>query len=286
MTKKKTTVALIYDFDGTLSPGNMQEFGFIQAIGKDKAEFWAKNKKLSEDNDANGILTYMYLMIQAAKSNGISLRRESFKRFGENVELFDGVKEWFTLVNEYGKSIGLDIKHYINSSGLKEMIEGTPIAKEFENIYACSFLYDVDGIAYWPAVAIDYTAKTQFLFKINKGIKEVSDNKKINQYIPERERPIPFERMIYFGDGDTDIPCMKMIKEHGGHSIAVYASGNSAKKATALQLIKDNRVNFVCSADYRAGKEINMVVKRILDKIKADYEFQRLLYWHHKKIKK
>ena len=259
MTKKRPTVALIYDFDGTLSPGNMQEFGFIQAIGKDKSEFWAKNKQLSEDNDANGILTYMYLMIQAAKNNGISLRRESFKRFGENVELFDGVKEWFALVNEYGKSIGLDVKHYINSSGLKEMIEGTPIAKEFENIYACSFLYDVDGIAYWPAVAIDYTAKTQFLFKINKGIKEVSDNKKINQYIPEKERPIPFERMIYFGDGDTDIPCMKMIKEHGGHSIAVYANGNSVKKATALQLIKDNRVNFVCPADYRAGKEINMV---------------------------
>ena len=286
MAKKKPIVALIYDFDGTLSPGNMQEFGFIQAIGKDKAEFWAKNKKLSEDNDANGILTYMYLMIQAAKNNGISLRRESFKRFGENVELFDGVKEWFALVNEYGKSIGLDVKHYINSSGLKEMIEGTPIAKEFENIYACSFLYDVDGIAYWPAVAIDYTAKTQFLFKINKGIKEVSDNKKINQYIPEKERPIPFERMIYFGDGDTDIPCMKMIKEHGGHSIAVYANGNSVKKAMALQLIKDNRVNFVCPADYRAGKEINMVVKRILDKIKADYEFQRLLDLHHKKIKK
>lgn len=286
MAKKRPIVALIYDFDGTLSPGNMQEFGFIQAIGKDKAEFWAKNKKLSEENDANGILTYMYLMIQAAKNNGISLRRESFKRFGENVELFDGVKEWFALVNDYGRSIGLDIRHYINSSGLKEMIEGTSIAKEFENIYACSFLYDVDGIAYWPAVAIDYTAKTQFLFKINKGIKEVSDNKKINQYIPEKERPIPFERMIYFGDGDTDIPCMKMIKEHGGHSIAVYANGNSGKKATALQLVKDNRVNFVCPADYRAGKEINMVVKRILDKIKADYEFQRLLDWHQNKAQK
>lgn len=286
MAKKRPVVALIYDFDGTLSPGNMQEFGFIQAIGKDKSEFWAKNKELSEKNDANGILTYMYLMIQAAKNNGISLRRDSFKRFGRNIELFEGVKEWFSLVNNYGRKIGLDIKHYINSSGLKEMIEGTPIAKEFENIYACSFLYDVDGIAYWPAVAIDYTAKTQFIFKINKGIKEVSDNKKINQYIPEKERPIPFERMIYFGDGDTDIPCMKMIKEHGGHSIAVYAQNNNAKKATALQLIKDNRVNFVCPADYRIGKEINIVVKRILDKIKADYEFQRLLNWHQNKIKK
>ena len=286
MAKKRPIVALIYDFDGTLSPGNMQEFGFIQAIGNDIAEFWAKNKKLSEDNDASGILTYMNLMIQAARSKGISLRRESFRKFGEKVELFDGVRDWFTLINDYGKSIGLEIKHYINSSGLKEMIEGTSIAKEFENIYASSFLYDVDGIAYWPAVAIDYTGKTQFLFKINKGIREVSDTKKINRYIPEKDRFIPFERMIYFGDGDTDIPCMKVIKEHGGHSIAVYTKDNSDKKATALQLIKDNRVNFVCPADYCAGKEINMVVKRILDKIKADYEFQRLLDWHHNKARK
>ncbi len=198
MSKKKPTVALIYDFDGTLSPGNMQEFGFIQAIGKDNDEFWRKNKELSQENDANGILCYMYLMMQAAKINGISLKRESFKKFGADVELFEGVTEWFSLINKYGTEIGLDIKHYINSSGLKEMIEGTPIAKEFENIYACSFLYDVDGVAYWPAVAVDYTAKTQFLFKINKGIKEVSDNQKINEYVPEEERPIPFENMIYW----------------------------------------------------------------------------------------
>ena len=283
MSHKRPTVALIYDFDGTLSPGNMQEFGFIQAIGKNKDDFWAKNKKLSEENDANGILTYMYLMIQAAEANDIPLRRESFQQFGSKVKLFQGVKEWFGLVNEYGDSIGLNIEHYINSSGLKEMIEGTPIAQEFEGIYACSFLYDNDGKAYWPAVAVDYTAKTQFLFKINKGIKEVSDNRKINKYIPELERPVPFSRMIYFGDGETDIPCMKMVKEHGGYSIAVY--GNKEKKATALQLIKDNRVNFVCQANYKLGKDISIVVKRILDKIKADYEFQRLLDYHQSKVK-
>lgn len=161
------------------------------------------------------------------------------------------------------------------------MIEGTPIPKKFENIYACSFLYDVDGIAVWPAVAVDYTAKTQFIFKINKGIKEISDNRKINQYIPEEERPIPFSRMIYFGDGETDIPCMKMVKEHGGHSIAVYA--NSNKKTTAQQLIRNNRVNFICRADYTEGKEMHMIVKRVLDKIKADYEFKRLLDLHQKK---
>lgn len=278
MPKKKPTVALIYDFDGTLSPGNMQEFGFMQAIGKDKDEFWEKNRKLSEENDANGILCYMYLMIRAAKENDLSLRREAFKRFGADVKLFPGVKEWFSITRQYGKELGLEVKHYINSSGLKEMIEGTPIAHEFENIYACSFLYNPDGIAYWPAVAVDYTAKTQFLFKINKGIKEVSDNRKINEYVPEEERPIPFERMIYFGDGETDIPCMKMVKDHGGHSIAVY--GDNKKKGTAYKLIKENRVNFACLADYSEGKEIHEVVKQILQKIKADIDFNQLLNTH------
>lgn len=284
MPRKRPTVALIYDFDGTLSPGNMQEFGFIQAIGKDPAEFWERSNRLSKENDANCILTYMYLMLREAKAGDVSLRRESFRRFGAQVGLFEGVGEWFSLVNGYGRSIGLNVKHYINSSGLKEMIEGTPIAREFENIYACSFLYDVDGVAYWPAVAVDYTAKTQFLFKINKGIREVSDNEKINRYIPEAERPVPFAQMIYFGDGSTDIPCMKMVKEHGGHSIAVYA--DNSKKATALRLIEEGRVNFVCPADYRTGKEIHMVVKRILDKIKADCEFRRLLDLHQSKARR
>ncbi len=264
----KPTAALIYDFDGTLAPGNIQEFGFIQAIGKDKEAFWQKNRQLSEQNDANPILCYMYLMIQAAKANGISLRRESFQRFGGMVQLFPGVRQWFAAVGAYGRSLGLEVKHYINSSGLKEMIEGTAIAGEFEQIYACSFLYDVDGVAYWPSVAVDYTAKTQFLFKINKGIREVSDNVKINQFMPEAERPVPFAHMIYFGDGETDIPCMKMVKDHGGHSIAVYDS--DAKRLTAERLIREERVHFACPADYREGGAMHTTVCRILDKIKAD----------------
>lgn len=275
---KKIEVALIYDFDGTLSPGNMQEFGFVQAIGKGSKEFWSKNHELATKNDANEILCYMYSMLQAAKANDISLKRESFRKFGSKIKLYDGVLEWFTLINDYGRSIGLNIKHYINSSGLKEMIEGTPIAKRFENIYACSFLYDVDGVAYWPAVAVDYTTKTQFLFKINKGIKEISDTKKINEYLAKEDRPIPFERMIYFGDGETDIPCMKVVKEHGGHSIAVF--GDRKKKATAMKPINENRVNFACSADYSGGKEMYDVVKQILQKIRADYDFQRLQKAH------
>lgn len=277
---KKPIVALIYDFDGTLSPGNMQEFGFIQAIKKDPKVFWQKNKALSEENDASGILSYMYLMLQNAQNESISLRRDSFKNFGKDVELFKGVKEWFSLINRYGKSIGVIVEHYINSSGLIEMIEGTPIAKEFKKIYACSYLYDVDGKAVWPAVAVDYTAKTQFLFKINKGIEEVSDNKKINQFIPQDRRRVPFSNMIYFGDGETDIPCMKLVKEQGGHSIAVYKPGSSTKKQIAETLIKENRVNFVCAADYSENKDMFKVVKTIIGKIKADTEFRNLQESH------
>ena len=180
--KSNIIVALIYDFDGTLSPGNMQEFGFIKAVKKNPKEFWAENSKLSNDNDADQILTYMYLMMQKAISEKISLKREQFQEFGKDVKLFKGVEEWFGLINEYAQNVGITIEHYINSSGLKEIIEGTPIAKYFKRIYACSFYYSGSDVAEWPAVAVDFTAKTQFLFMINKGIESVKDNKKVNDF--------------------------------------------------------------------------------------------------------
>ncbi len=284
MNNKRPKIALIYDFDGTLSPKNMQEYGFISDIKIKKDDFWRQNKELANNNDANQILCYMYLMIKNARSKDIPLKRETFKKYGANIELFSGVKEWFGRINSYGQSIGVEVKHYINSSGLKEMIEGTEIANEFENIYACTFLYDVNGVACWPAVAVDYTTKTQFLFKINKGIKEISDTVKINEYVAEEDRPIPFKHMIYFGDGTTDIPCMKMIKINGGFSIAVY--GDNKKKETALKLIDENRANFVCKADYSENAELFKVVKRILDKMKAENDFERLLNVHKIKGKK
>lgn len=279
---KKPTAALIYDFDGTLSPGNMQEFSFIAALGMSKEDFWKKSNRMSEDNDANGILCYMKLMLDEAAYRHISLKRESFRNFGREIELFNGVEEWFDLINDYGKKRGVTIKHYINSSGLKEMIEGTKIASKFENIYACSFIYDTDGKAVWPAVAVDFTTKTQFLFKISKGISSVSDNKEVNKYMPEDERPIPFRRMIYFGDGDTDIPCMKMVKQNGGHSIAVY-NPKKQKKEVAKHLIREERVNFICPADYGKDSEIYKIVTTIIDKIKSDFEFESLLKKHKSK---
>lgn len=268
-------VALIYDFDGTLSPGNMQEYDFIPAIGKKNKEFWEKSTRLAVDNDADPILTYMSEMIREAKSNGISLRREAFRNSGTKVELFDGVEQWFDRINAYAADKGLQIEHYINSSGIKEMIEGTKIGEKFRKIFACSFLYDVDGVAYWPAVAVNYTGKTQFLFKINKGIDTVWDTKLINEYSPEETRPVPFRNMIYIGDGTTDIPCMRLVKDKQGHSIAVFDP--KKKKSSSLQsLIADERVNFVCAADYRDGSHLDRVVKAVVDKIAVDSTLARL----------
>ena len=273
---EKITVALIYDFDGTLAPGNMQEYAFIPAVGKSNMEFWHEANTLAEEQDADQVLTYMARMIQAAQSKGLSLRREAFRESGRNVKFYAGVEEWFQRINRYGEERGINILHYVNSSGLKEIIEGTAIAHEFKNIYACSFLYNVDGIAYWPAVAVNYTNKTQFIFKINKGVESVFDTKDVNRFMEESKRPVPFSRMIYFGDGTTDIPCMKLVKNFGGHSIAVFNPEEEGQRTALNDLIRDNRVNHVCAADYSAGSEIDTVVKTIIDKIELDNRLQKL----------
>lgn len=273
--EEKLTVALIYDFDGTLSPGNMQEYDFIPAVGKCNREFWQESNRIAREQDADPILVYMYRMLHEARVSGHSIRREAFVQSGKNIHLYEGVQEWFKRLNTYAGHKGLKLEHYINSSGIKEIIEGTPIAGEFKKIYACSFLYNIDEVAYWPAVAINYTNKTQFIFKINKGIEGVYESKLINKYIEEDKRPVQFRHMIYFGDGTTDIPCMKLVKQQGGHSIAVYNPLSKEKRLEMEQLIRDNRVSYVCPADYRDGREIDRLVKTILDKIEADHKLSR-----------
>ncbi len=271
-----TTVALIYDFDGTLSPGNMQEYDFIPAVGKSNREFWQQSNDMAREQDADPILVYMYKMIQQARGGGLSLRREAFRESGARIRLYEGVREWFGRVNEYALSQEIEVHHYINSSGLKEMIEGTPIAHEFKRIYACSFLYDVDGIAVWPALAVNYTNKTQFIFKINKGVESVYDSQNVNRFVPHDKRPVQFRHMIYFGDGTTDVPCMRLVREQGGHSIAVYDPASAGERTTSEQLVRDGRVSYVAAADYRAGSEIDILVRTIIDKIAADRALQDL----------
>lgn len=273
--RRKPIVALVYDFDGTLSPGNMQEFGFIQAIGQTPQEFWTKSDQIATDDDASGILAYMKLMFDEAKKNGIELRKEGFHKFGEKISLYDGVRGWFKAINEYGEAHGVIVEHYINSSGLKEIIQGSPIAKEFKHIFACSYIYDENGVATWAGNAVDYTAKTQYLFKINKGILSSRDNKEVNESVAEDKKRIPFNHMIYFGDGETDVPCMKIVKMFGGNAIAVFNPANEKKRAQARKLLRQQRVNFITPAVYTKDSRTYRLICAILDKIKAEYDLKQ-----------
>lgn len=272
---KKPIVALIYDFDGTLSPGNMQEFGFIQAVGSTPEEFWRGSDSISEGQDASNVLAYMKMMFDTARAKGLHLRREDFQKFGRDVEFFRGVREWFGLVNRYGEKRGVVVEHYINSSGLKEIVEGTPIANEFKYIFSGTFVYNEDGEAVWPGMAVDSTNKTQFLFKINKGVFSARDNKILNSSVAEDKKRVPFPHMIYFGDGETDVPCMKIVGMFGGNPIAVFNPESEKKRSLAMKLKRQGRVKFTAPADYSEGSRVYKIVCAIIDKVKADYELDK-----------
>lgn len=239
---KKPVVAFCYDFDGTLSPGNMQEYGFFESLGARAKRFWKESETGAKENRADPILHYMQYMLEVAVSEKIGTTRRDFMRYGRSIKFFPGVEDWFSRMNGFAAKQGLKLEHYVVSSGLKELIEGSKIRKHFREIYACSYEYDNNDSAKWPAVAVNFTTKTQFLFRINKGIDDISDNKRVNQYLPEKDRRVPFSRIVYFGDGDTDVPCMRLVKDKGGYSIAVYEERKKGKRRAAQQLLKDHRV--------------------------------------------
>ena len=260
----KPIVAMMYDFDKTLSPKNMQDYGFIEGLDVSSKEFWKLCTEMTGKNQMDSILSYMYMMLEKGRGKYL-LTEEVFREMGRTVKLFPGVKTWFGRMNDYCKSKGLTCEHYIISSGLKEIIEGTSIADEFKEIYAAKFVYDKDGIATWPAVAVNYTSKTQFLYRINKGVLDVTEQKKLNEFVPEEQRRVPFRNMLYFGDGDTDVPCMKLTKVNGGHSFVVYEKNRSE----AERLINQNRANFAFEANYKKGSPLEKTVKKVIDNIAA-----------------
>ena len=267
---RNPVIALAYDFDGTLAPGNMQEHSFLPDIGISSEEFWKMAERYARKHNADSVLTYMNLMLRKAQEAGASIHREDFVRYGKSIKLFPGTATWFKRVNQYGKKLNYHIEHYIISSGLREMIEGTEIAPYFKRIFASSFQYNENGVAEWPALALNFTNKTQYLFRINKGVLDVFDNKKINAPVAMKKRPVPFERIIFVGDGETDIPCFSLVKSLGGHSIAVYLPKVPKSRLRAEQLVKDNRVNYIAPADYSADSEMSTIVQSIMDKIAID----------------
>jgi len=264
-----TKIAIMYDFDKTLCTKDMQEYGFIDKLGMKSEEFWGEVDTFAKENEMCGILTYMYLMLKKSREKSQSIRRGDFVKLGEKIEFFDGVIDWFDRITKYGKDSGVEIEHYIISSGVKEIIEGSKIADKFKKIYACEFLYDENSVAVWAKLAVNYTAKTQFLFRINKGVLDVWDNKQINNFVLEDQREVPFRNMIYIGDGLTDVPCMKLVKMNGGQSIVVYPPNTDGAEEKAAKLFDDDRVSYVEKADYSENGDLDLLVKDIIDKMVA-----------------
>ena len=258
-------VALIYDFDKTLSPRDMEEYSFLPGIKVEPDVFWGKCADFAREHDMDGILTYMYLMKQMA-SGEMELTKENLIALGRDVAFFPGVTSWFERINEIGRECGVTVEHYIISSGLTEIIRGSAIGKYFKAIFAASFCYDEGGRAVWPSTAVNYTSKTQYLFRINKGILDVTNDRDLNAFTPAYMRRIPFSNMIYVGDGLTDVPCMKMTKQKGGYSIAVHAPG---KTELADDMLLQGRVDFSVEADYSQGSEIEEVVTLLMKRIRA-----------------
>lgn len=274
---KKIKVAIMYDFDKTLSPKDMQEFSFIPNLGyKDPSLFWEEVGKISHKNKMDSILAYMYMMIRKSREAGNPIRREDFKALGKTIEYYDGVETWFERINAIGKKLNIEVEHYIISSGLMEVIEGTTIGSAFKKIYASKFFYDENGVATWPSLVVNYTTKTQYIFRINKQILDENEDKALNQYTDEKDRPIPFKRMIYVGDGLTDVPCMKLVKEYGGKSIVVYNKKKKSTKELAKSLIQEKRVNYMAPSDYSEEKEMEKLVTKILENIEKEVALESL----------
>ncbi|MBO4394892.1 MAG: haloacid dehalogenase-like hydrolase [Eubacterium sp.] len=273
----KPVVAICYDFDKTLSPDDMQAQGYIQSLGYDIGQFWHNTDRLSVDNQMDSNLAYMYMMVDEARGK-LLFNRQTLMDYGSKVQLYPGVADWFERIRKYGADNGVIVEHYIISSGLKEMIEGTVVAKEgaFERIYACSFLYNDRGEAVWPAQMVNYTNKTQFLFRISKGVLDVNDPA-VNDYFAPEERRVPFRNMVYIGDSDTDIPCMRLVNSYGGHSIGVYDPLKQDKKKVH-RMIRENRIRYFTEADYSEDSALDRLVKQIICRT---VENEKLEQWHY-----
>ncbi len=258
--------AIVYDFDGTLCDGNMQEHGLLQRLGHSRAkEFWDEGGRIAREQDADEVLVYMWRLMMDARGSEQPLTRSELRGYGTKLTLFPGVETWFKRIDAFGASIGLAVDHYVVSSGLLEIIEGSSIAARFKHIFASHYMYSHDGEAIAPAVAINYTTKTQYLFRINKGILNSWDRTSLNSYMAPARRPIPFSRMVFIGDGDTDIPSMKMMKHQGGEAIAVFGNWDVAASRNLIhRLIEEERVGMVAPADYRENSQLEVVVKGVL----------------------
>ena len=275
----KPIIAIMYDFDKTLCTKDMQDYAFIPSLNMTPKEFWSRTNEVGSSLHMDSVLAYMYTMLLESKERNIPLTRESLVEKGNVIDFFPGVKEWFSRLNAFAEENNVVLEHYVISSGLKEIIEGTVISKEFKEIYGCEFVYDENGQAVFPKTAVNYTNKTRFVYRISKGVLDIANDYDLNKSMPDDSKRIPFCNMIYIGDGLSDVPCMKMMKSYGGVSIAVYQGDVTVK---VNDLLVNDRVDYIYPADYRENSGLDKTVKNIIRKMAVC----EILYQENSKQKK
>jgi hypothetical protein len=272
----QNTIALVYDFDGTLSPQPMQEYTVLPKIGVEPAQFWAMVNREARETESDPMLVYMRHIIEALEREKVDVKREDFAAMASAIEYFPGVATWFARMNAYVKrrSRGqVKLQHYLISAGQKEILDGVSIRKHFKRIYASEYHFNHHGVATFPKLLVTDTLKTQFLFRINKGLELVTES--INEHMPEAERPIPFANIIYVGDGMTDVPSMALTKKSGGHTVAVFDAKSERQRAICMKLLEAGRADFIAEADYRKASKLSRRVALLLDAIIADVAYRR-----------
>ena len=260
-------IAILYDFDYTLSKNYMQSYGLAKTFGYDDVhDYFASCDSICVDPQMDMCLAAMGGLLLHAKERNIQVTKEFLQQFGKNIEYYDGVTEWFDKINAVGKSLGYTIEHYIVSSGMKEVIEGTSIAKHFKRIYACNYAY-IDNVAFWPSQIVNYTSKTQYIYRIRKGaLDDLKSLKKINKKM-DAEKVLDFKNIIYIGDSETDIPSFKVVKNSGGLSICVYEKGNEKARKVANKCMVEGRINCYTPADYTENGELYNLIKDYIENI-------------------
>ena len=271
------TIALVYDFDGTLSPQAMQEYTVLPKIGVEPARFWARVDEEARRTESDKMLVYLRRILEELEEQRVDVKREDFARMASRIKYFPGVPTWFGRMNAYvarRSKRKVKLQHYLVSAGQKEILDGVAIRRHFRRIYASEYHFNHHGVATFPKFLVTDTLKTQFLFRINKGVEDV--NESINEHMPEEERPIPFQNIVYVGDGMTDVPSMALTKKNGGHAVAVYPPrGDRGKRATCMKLLAAGRVDFVAEADYRRASKLSRRVELLLDAIIANIAYRR-----------
>ena len=272
----QNAIALVYDFDGTLSPQPMQEYTVLPRLNIAPREFWKRVNDEALATESDMMLVYMRHILESLDRQKIAVKREDFAKMARAIRYFPGVEGWFGRVNDYvrRKSAGkVKLHHYVISAGQKEILDGVSIRRHFRRIYASEYHFNHHGVATFPKLLVTDTLKTQFLFRINKGKEAVTES--INEHMPESQRPIPFQNMIYVGDGMTDVPSMALTKKSGGHTVAVYNESKEREKAICVKLLDAGRADFVAEADYRKGSKLSKRMALLLDAVIADIAYRR-----------